>query len=127
MVSFGSPLASPAFQQMRAYLILARDLPDRGTGVESTHGSNLEITTVDGSGQIHFLAPFNVFVPLTSCLIFGAHSTPERRPVSHPRSSNRTCPIKASGFPTGFTADSRTRFHLDSAELHYSQFAEYRF
>src|SRR5262245_57140507 len=59
MVSFGSPLASPAFQQMRAYLILARDLPDRGTGVESTHGSNLEITTVDGSGQIHFLAPFD--------------------------------------------------------------------
>jgi len=31
--------------------------------------------------------------------------TLERRPVSHPRSSNRTCPIKASGFPTGFTAE----------------------
>src|SRR5215813_5623641 len=75
MVSFGSPLASPAFQQMRTYLILARDLPGRGTGVESTHGSNFEITTVDASGQIHFLAPFNVFVPLTSCLIFGVHST----------------------------------------------------
>jgi len=26
-----------------------------------------------------------------------------RRSVSHPRSSNRTCPIKASGSPTGFT------------------------
>jgi hypothetical protein len=26
-----------------------------------------------------------------------------QRPVSHPRSSNRTCPIKASGSPTGFT------------------------
>src|SRR5208337_4445691 len=25
-----------------------------------------------------------------------------RRPVSLPRSSNRTCPIKASGFPTDF-------------------------
>src|ERR1039457_2109404 len=25
------------------------------------------------------------------------------RSVSHPRSSNRTCPIKASGSPTGFT------------------------
>src|SRR5208337_3598215 len=27
-----------------------------------------------------------------------------RRPVSLPRSSNRTCPIKASGFPTDFIA-----------------------
>src|SRR3979411_2289628 len=26
-----------------------------------------------------------------------------RRSVSHPRSSNRTCPIKASGSPHGFT------------------------
>ena len=26
------------------------------------------------------------------------------RPVSHPRSSNRTCRFPASGFPTGFTA-----------------------
>src|SRR6267142_722260 len=26
-----------------------------------------------------------------------------QRSVSHPRSSNRTCPIKASGSPTGFT------------------------
>src|SRR5262245_65136169 len=25
-----------------------------------------------------------------------------QHPVSHPRSSNRTCPIKASGSPTGF-------------------------
>src|ERR1700690_1202468 len=31
------------------------------------------------------------------------------RPVSHPRSSNRTCPFRASGFPTGFIVDSRTR------------------
>src|SRR6516162_9085601 len=30
--------------------------------------------------------------------------TPKRRPVSHPRSSNRTCGFPASGFPTGFTA-----------------------
>jgi hypothetical protein len=29
---------------------------------------------------------------------------PKRRPVSHPRSSNRTCGFPASGFPTGFTA-----------------------
>ena len=33
----------------------------------------------------------------------------------------------ASGFPTGFTADSRTRLHLDAAELQYSRLAEHRF
>src|SRR5215469_8607340 len=53
--------------------------------------------------------------------------TLERRPVSHPRSSNRTCPIKASGFPTGFTADSRTWLRLGSAELQYPQLAKHRF
>ena len=31
------------------------------------------------------------------------------RPVSHPRSSNRTCPIKASGSPTGFTVRHAAR------------------
>src|SRR5450759_2256639 len=30
------------------------------------------------------------------------------RPVSHPRSSNRTCGFPASGFPTGFIVDSQT-------------------
>ena len=39
----------------------------------------------------------------------GAGTDAERRPVSRPRSSNRTCPFRASGFPTGFIADSRTR------------------
>src|SRR6516162_3463799 len=39
--------------------------------------------------------------------------TPKRRPVSHPRSSNRTCPIKASGFPTGFTARPTNEDSLD--------------
>ena len=38
----------------------------------------------------------------------GASTDVKRRPVSHRRSSNRTCPIKASGFPTVFTVDSRT-------------------
>src|SRR5215471_792936 len=57
----------------------------------------------------------------------GASADAERRPVSHPRSSNRTCPIKASGFPTGFTADSRTRLRLGSAELQYSQLAKHHF
>ena len=33
--------------------------------------------------------------------------TPKHRPVSHPRSSNRTCPFRASGFPMDFTAGSR--------------------
>src|SRR5215813_9495388 len=56
----------------------------------------------------------------------GASTDVERRPVSHPRSSNRTCPIKASGFPTGFTADSRTRVHTGSAGLQYSQLAKHR-
>jgi len=28
-------------------------------------------------------------------------------PVSHPRSSNRTCGFPASGFPTGFVAGTR--------------------
>ena len=37
----------------------------------------------------------------------GAGTGAERRPVSHPRSSNRTCPFRASGFPTGFIVDSR--------------------
>src|SRR5215469_13513172 len=53
--------------------------------------------------------------------------TPERRPVSHPRSSNRTCGFPASSFPTGFTADSRTRLHLITAELQYSQLSEHHF
>src|SRR5205085_9880242 len=35
----------------------------------------------------------------------GAVSEPIRnRPVSPPRSSNRTCPFRTSSFPTGFTA-----------------------
>ena len=37
----------------------------------------------------------------------GAGTGAERRPVSHPRSSNRTCRFPASGFPTGFIVDSR--------------------
>src|SRR5215471_9666603 len=36
-------------------------------------------------------------------------------------------PHMASGFPTGFIADSRTRLHLIRAELQYSQLAEHRF
>src|SRR5215831_16982416 len=40
------------------------------------------------------------------------------------RSSNRTCRFPASGFPTGFTADSWTRLHLITAELQYSQLAK---
>jgi hypothetical protein len=56
----------------------------------------------------------------------GASTDAERRPVSHPRSSNWTCRFPASGFPTGFTADSRTRLHFDSAKLKYSQLAKHR-
>jgi hypothetical protein len=56
---------------MGTHLIFAGDLPGRSTGVEGPHRGGLEITTVDSSGQIHFLTPFNVFGPLTCCLILG--------------------------------------------------------
>src|SRR5437867_3289815 len=56
----------------------------------------------------------------------GASTDAERRPVSHPRSSNRTCRFPASGFPTGFTVDSRTRIQLDVAEPENSQLPEHR-
>jgi hypothetical protein len=32
----------------------------------------------------------------------------KQSPVSHPRSSNRTCGLPASGFPTGFTSKLST-------------------
>src|SRR5437879_6042783 len=54
----------------------------------------------------------------------GASTDAKRRPVSHPRSSNRTCGFPASGFPTGFTVDSRTRPQLYLTELENSQLAE---
>jgi hypothetical protein len=40
------------------------------------------------------------------------YSRRSRGPVSHPRSSNRTCRFPASGFPTGFTAGSRESVRL---------------
>ena len=43
----------------------------------------------------------------------GAGADRHGRPGSHPRSSNRTCRFPASGFPTGFFADSRKRLHLE--------------
>src|SRR5580658_3187918 len=73
-VTLGSPLSAPAFQQMRTHLVFARHLCVSGTCVQRPHGGDFEITTVNSSGQIHFLAPFNVFGPLTPCLIFGVHS-----------------------------------------------------
>src|SRR6266849_8827662 len=51
----------------------------------------------------------------------GASTDPEGRPVSHPRSSNRTCRFPASGFPTGFTVNSRTGPQLHWAESDHSQ------
>src|SRR5215475_2751035 len=59
---------------MGAHLILSGYLAVRGARVKGAHGGDLQVTTVDSSGQIHFLAPFNVFVPLTRCLSFGVHS-----------------------------------------------------
>src|SRR5258708_13071864 len=54
----------------------------------------------------------------------GASTDAKRRPVSHPRSSNRTCGFPASGFPTGFTVDSRTRPQLYLTELENTHFTE---
>jgi hypothetical protein len=39
------------------------NLAVRGAGVEGAHGGDFQIATVNSSGQIHFLTPFNVFVP----------------------------------------------------------------
>jgi hypothetical protein len=44
-------------------------------GVEGAHGGNLQIATVNRSGQIHFLTPFNGIRPLTSCRVFWVQST----------------------------------------------------
>ena len=54
----------------------------------------------------------------------GASTDAKRRPVSHPRSSNRTCGFPASGFPTGFTVNSRTRSQLYLTELENPQLAK---
>src|ERR1700683_3608067 len=50
-----------------------------------------------------------------------------QRPVSQPRSSNRTCRFPASGFPTGFTVDSRTRVQLNIAEPEHAQLPAHHF
>src|ERR1039458_7813716 len=57
----------------------------------------------------------------------GAGADAKRRPVSRPRSSNRTCPFRVSGFPTGFTVDSRARPQLHITKPEYPQLAEDRF
>jgi hypothetical protein len=51
----------------------------------------------------------------------GAGTGIDRRPASHPRSSNRTCRFPASGFPTGFVADSRAGLTQRSLEPEHSQ------
>src|SRR5260370_309431 len=47
------------------------------------------------------------------------------RPVSLPRSSNRTCPFRASGFPTDFTNGSRTTPQVDVAQSQHAQSPEH--
>jgi hypothetical protein len=48
------------------------------------------------------------------------------RPVSPPRSSNRTCGFPASGFPTGFAAVSgRSAFPPTVAQPRHAKFAEH--
>src|SRR5579872_1864282 len=74
MFSLGAPFGAPTFQQFRAHLVLAGNLAASGTRIQGAHGSNFQVATVYSSGQIHFLTPFNVFVPLTSCRTFRVHS-----------------------------------------------------
>src|ERR1700720_4348609 len=47
------------------------------------------------------------------------------RPVSPPRSSNRTCGFPASGFPTGFTASSRKGPKVHIPQSQHAQRPEY--
>src|ERR1700733_1612964 len=52
-IPLGAPFASPTIQQMGAYLILARDLTGGRAGIERLHRRDLQIATVNSSGQIH--------------------------------------------------------------------------
>src|ERR1017187_8243933 len=54
----------------------------------------------------------------------GAGTDVWRRPVSHSRSSNRTCRFPASGFPTGFIADSRSGVTQRTPEPEDTQLTE---
>src|ERR1700680_5241665 len=45
--------------------------------------------------------------------------------VSLPRSSNRTCPFRASGSPTDFTASSRKSPKVHVAQPQHAQFPEH--
>src|SRR5208283_718642 len=56
----------------------------------------------------------------------GARTDAERPPVSHPRSSNRTCLSQSSGFPPGFIVDSQTRAHRP-LQANHAQGAEHPF
>jgi len=62
-----SPLARhsrrPALQKVGGHLIFASNFGIRRSGVGGAHGGDSQITTVNSSGQIHFLTAFNVFVP----------------------------------------------------------------
>ena len=51
--SFGAPLSAPAFQQFRAQLVFPRNFTGGRTGVQGAHGGDLQIATVNSSGQIH--------------------------------------------------------------------------
>src|SRR6266700_69691 len=45
--------------------------------------------------------------------------------VSLPRSSNRTCPFRASGFPTDFTNSSRKSLKMQVAQTQHPQVPEH--
>jgi hypothetical protein len=56
----------------------------------------------------------------------GRENVAECRPVSLPRSSNRTCLFQASGFPTGFIVNSQTRAHRP-LQANHTERAEHPF
>jgi len=50
---FGTPLSAPAFQQFRTQLVFPRSFTLGRAGIQGAHGGDLQIATVNRSGQIH--------------------------------------------------------------------------
>ena len=94
----------------------ARYLSDGRAGRKAVRHRDRSVcfeSTVFGALSPSFIDTEGIFeLPRTSVESrLGAGADAERRPVSQPRSSNRTCGFPASGFPTGFIVNSRTRAH----------------
>jgi hypothetical protein len=50
---FGAPLSASTFQQMWTQLVFPRNFSGGRAGVQGAHGGDLQIATVNSSGQIH--------------------------------------------------------------------------